>query len=250
MASPAISPTRPSSRAHARPAARAPLTGAPDERRPGPEPDLGPERITGRYRYDGRTRGWWWSPEMFTVHGLPATSTPPAIDDYLRYQHTEDRPRVREAFSRACVEGRAFALETRIVRADGRARAVVLVGEPQRDQTGAVAAIEGMCVDITESRPHGPDGDRTRALEAEVDQMRAAMASRAMIEQAKGILMLLTGCGDQVAFDLLAHISSHTHRKVRDIAEVITHSASGSMRLPDDVRAIIRDACPPSQPLR
>jgi AmiR/NasT family two-component response regulator len=80
--------------------------------------------------------------------------------------------------------------------------------------------------------------------------MHAAMASRATIEQAKGILMLLTGCGDQVAFDLLAHISSHTHRKVRDIAEVITRSASGSLRLPDDVRAIIRDACPPTQPLR
>jgi hypothetical protein len=250
MASPAISPTRPSTRTPGTPAARGPLTGPSSERRPGAEPVRTPERITGRYRYDRRTQGWWWSPEMFTVHGLPVTSPPPTIDDYLRHQHAEDRPRIREAISRACADGRAFALETRIVRADGRARAVVLVGEPQRDQTGAVAAIEGMCVDITESRPHGPDGDRTRALEAEVEQMRAAMASRATIEQAKGILMLLTGCGDQVAFDLLAHISSHTHRKVRDIAEVITHSASGRMRLPDDVRAIIRDACPPSQPLR
>ena len=76
------------------------------------------------------------------------------------------------------------------------------------------------------------------------------MASRAAIEQAKGILMLLTSCGDQVAFDLLAHISSHTHRKVRDVALVITESAAGRARLPDDVRAIIRDACPPTQPLR
>jgi AmiR/NasT family two-component response regulator len=80
--------------------------------------------------------------------------------------------------------------------------------------------------------------------------MRAAMASRAAIEQAKGILMLLTSCGEQVAFDLLAHISSHTHRKVRDIAEVITRSAAERARLPEDVRAIIRDACPPAQPLR
>jgi len=247
MAAPAISPTRPSTRT---PGARGPLTGPHSERRTGAEPIRAPERITGRYRYDRRTQGWWWSPEMFTVHGLPATSPPPTVDDYLRYQHAEDRPRVREAISRACAEGRAFALETRIVRADGQDRAIVLVGEPQRDPTGEVAAVEGMCVDITECRPPGSDVERAQALEAEVEQMRAAMASRATIEQAKGILMLLTGCGDQVAFDLLAHISSHTHRKVRDIAEVITHSASGSMRLPDDVRAIIRDACPPSQPLR
>jgi AmiR/NasT family two-component response regulator len=92
--------------------------------------------------------------------------------------------------------------------------------------------------------------ERVHALQAEVEQMRAAMASRAAIEQAKGILMLLTSCSDQVAFDLLAHISSHTHRKVRDVAQVITASAAGSAPLPADIRGIIRDACPPSQPLR
>jgi AmiR/NasT family two-component response regulator len=71
------------------------------------------------------------------------------------------------------------------------------------------------------------------------------MVTRAVIEQAKGVLMLLTGCGDQVAFDLLTHISSHTHRKVRDIAQEVVASASGRSPLPADVRAIIRDACPP-----
>jgi AmiR/NasT family two-component response regulator len=76
------------------------------------------------------------------------------------------------------------------------------------------------------------------------------MASRATIEQSKGILMLLTNCSEQVAFDLLAHISSHTHRKVRDVAQSITDSASGAAGLPDDVRTIIRDACPPTPPLR
>ena len=90
-----------------------------------------------------------------------------------------------------------------------------------------------------------PDADRVRALEAEVSQMRTAMASRATIEQAKGILMLLTSCGEQVAFDLLAHISSHTHRKVRDVAEAITESAAGRTALPDEVSEILRDACPP-----
>lgn len=180
------------------------------------------------------------------MHGLPANSPPPATDDYLRYQHAEDRARVLEAIARACTDGRAFALETRIIRSDGRDRAVVLVGEPQRDPSGDVCAVEGMCVDITDCRPPGSDADRARALEAEVEQMRAAMSSRAAIEQAKGILMLLTGCGDQVAFDLLTHISSHTHRKVRDIAEVITRSAAGGLRLPEDVRQILQDACPPA----
>jgi hypothetical protein len=204
-----------------------------------------PERVAGRYRYDRRSGAWWWSPEMFAVHGLPPSSPPPATEEYLRYQHGEDRARVLEAIARACADGRGFALETRLLRPDGHQRAVVLVGEAERDATGEITAVEGMCVDITDARPPGSDGERARALEAEVDQMRAAMASRAAIEQAKGILMLLTNCGDQVAFDLLAHISSHTHRKVRDVAQVITRSAAGHGALPDDVRAIIRDACPP-----
>jgi hypothetical protein len=243
------SPTMSRQRVSTHPAGTGPHSGVTVPRR-GTQPNAPAERVAGRYRYDRRTGGWWWSPEMFTVHGLPGTSAQPATEECLRFQQEEDRTRIIDALTHACTDSRAFVLETRIVRADGRDRAVVLVGEPQRDATGDVVAVEGVCVDITEGRPPGSDVERAQALEAEVGQMRAAMASRAAIEQAKGILMLLTSCGDQVAFELLAHISSHTHRKVRDVAEVITRSAAGLCRLPDDVRAIIRDACPPAQPLR
>ena len=187
---------------------------------------------------------------MFTLHGLPPGTPQPDTETYLAYQHAEDRARLLAAVSAACSRGRDFALETRIIRADGQERDVVLVGECRTDDAGTVTAIEGMAIDITECHPPGSPTDRAQALQAEVGQLRAAMASRASIEQAKGILMLLTCCSDQVAFDLLAHISSHTHRKVRDIAQVITESAAGRGQLPDDVRAIVRDACPPPQPLR
>lgn len=89
------------------------------------------------------------------------------------------------------------------------------------------------------------DAERAAALAAEVEQLHEAMASRACIEQAKGILMLLTGCSDRVAFDLLSHISGHTHRKVRDIARALTASASGSGDLPPDIRDVLSDVCPP-----
>ena len=102
---------------------------------------------------------------------------------------------------------------------------------------------------VTSSAPGAavpsPDVDRVHDLEVEVAQLRTAMASRAVIEQAKGILMLLTGCSDQVAFDVLTHISSTTHRKVRDLAVAITDSACGRSPLPADVQDAIRDVCPP-----
>jgi hypothetical protein len=122
----------------------------------------------------------------------------------------------------------------------------VLLGEPRPDPAGGVGAVEGVCIDVTATAPPTADAQRVRALEAEVAQLRCAMESRATIEQAKGILMLLTSCSEQVAFDLLAHISSHTHRKVREVAQSITESATGTARLPADVCAIIRDACPPT----
>jgi hypothetical protein len=243
MSSPVVSRHRVAARApHAEPelSPPRPVSRSADTARPA-------TRVTGRYRFDRRTGAWWWSHEMFSLYGLAPGSAPPDTEEYHRYQHAEDRERVLEAISTACATGRDFALETRIVRADGRERDVVLVGEALMDSaSGMVAAVEGMAIDITECHPPGSPTERAQALQAEVGQLRAAMASRAAIEQAKGILMLLTSCSDQVAFDLLAHISSHTHRKVRDVAVVITESAAGHGPLPDDVRAIIRDACPPT----
>lgn len=206
------------------------------------------QRVAGRYRHDLHDGVWRWSPELFTLHGLAPGSVEPTVELLLRHQHPEDLPRVVEALSAACSAAQAFALETRLLRADGAQRTVVLMGEPDLDPTGQVRAVEGMCLDLTAARAPGPDAGRLQSLEVEVVQLRAAMASRAAIEQAKGILMLLTNCGDQPAFELLTHISSHTHRKVRDVAQTITESAAGRVPLPADMRAILRDACPPAQP--
>ena len=201
----------------------------------------------GRYRYDVGSDRWWWSPEAFAVLGLPATATPPTADLLLRAVHRDDRPRVRRALADGCTAGTPFAVEHRVLSSTGQARTVVLVGEPETAPDGGTTALSGMLVDVTDDRPapNATPDEQVRELETEVEQLRQAMASRAAIEQAKGILMLLMGCGDQVAFDLLAHISSHTHRKVRDVAGAIIDSASSGSPLPDDVRAILHDACPP-----
>lgn len=196
----------------------------------------------GRFRYDRGTGAWWWSPEMFALLGLVPGAVEPCTETLLAHQPAADRGRTLHALSGGCAGSPPFTLRTRLRRADGSERSVVLVGEPQ---VRPGEAVDGLCIDLTDCEPAEPG--RIATLEAEVQQLRAAMASRAAIEQAKGILMLLTGCGDQAAFDLLAHISSHTHRKVRDIAQAITESAGGASRLPDDVRAIIQDACPPSR---
>jgi hypothetical protein len=220
-------------------------SGAPVPRAAAPAP--GP-RVAGRFRHDLRDGGWTWSPEMFALHGLPPGDVEASLELLLQHQHSDDLPRIVSALSGACSAGQAFTLQTRLVRADGVERTVVLMGEPDLDPDGAVRAVTGMCLDITDAGPPESDAELVRALRTEVVQLRTAMASRATIEQAKGVLMLLTSCSDQAAFELLAHLSSHTHRKVRDVAQTITESAAGRGTLPADIRAIIRDACPPARP--
>jgi GAF domain-containing protein len=50
------------------------------------------------------------------------------------------------------------------------------------------------------------------------DQLRQALESRAVIEQAKGILMAAERCGPEPAFDILRRASQGQNRKLRDIA--------------------------------
>ena len=51
-----------------------------------------------------------------------------------------------------------------------------------------------------------------------VVNLQSALESRAVIEQAKGILVAEHGCDPEVAFKELSRISQNTNRKVRDIA--------------------------------
>ena len=50
------------------------------------------------------------------------------------------------------------------------------------------------------------------------DNLRIAMASRATIEQAKGILMARGGISADQAFEMLVRASQRENRKLRDVA--------------------------------
>ncbi|MFB9238053.1 GAF and ANTAR domain-containing protein [Plantactinospora siamensis] len=58
-------------------------------------------------------------------------------------------------------------------------------------------------------------------------QMQTAMEGRAVIEQAKGIIMGDRRCGADEAFALLSKISQDTNRRVRDVAAALVERATG-----------------------
>ncbi len=60
------------------------------------------------------------------------------------------------------------------------------------------------------------------------EQLQTAMQSRAVIEQAKGILMAERRCDAGQAFDILVRLSQDTNRKLRDVAQALVDRATGS----------------------
>jgi GAF domain-containing protein len=67
--------------------------------------------------------------------------------------------------------------------------------------------------------------DATVAL---AEHLRRAMASRAVIEQAKGIIMSERGCSSDEAFTILAKLSQDGNRKLREVASTVVTGAIGA----------------------
>jgi GAF domain-containing protein len=58
-------------------------------------------------------------------------------------------------------------------------------------------------------------------------QLELALTSRAVIEQAKGIMMARHRCGAEEAFELLRRASNETNRKLRDVAADLIDDVDG-----------------------
>ena len=89
---------------------------------------------------------------------------------------------------------------------------------------------------------------RDAALLAEVGELRAAneqleraMASRAVIDQACGMVMALAPCTSERAWDLLVGVSQRCNIKLRDVAAALIATTKDEA-LPEPVRQELRQA--------
>ncbi|MEV0240661.1 ANTAR domain-containing protein [Streptomyces sp. NPDC050674] len=67
--------------------------------------------------------------------------------------------------------------------------------------------------------------ERLHVLQEEVEQLRQAIASRPVIDQARGILMATHGCTSDEAWHILREASQLSNTKLRDVAAAVTASA-------------------------
>jgi PAS domain S-box-containing protein len=117
------------------------------------------------------------------------------------------------------------------VRRHGGSTIVVRVTDTPIMEQGRVVGVIGLAEPVSDDLLHG-SMDGTPHIESTAlrlaDQMRQAMESRAVIEQAKGMLIAAHGCTPEEAFQLLSESSQRTNRKLRDIARAMVQGAQSA----------------------
>ena len=198
------------------------MTSSPNE--VGAALTAGVEYAAGAFSYQVSTGLWWWSDEVYRMHGFEPGEVVPTTAMILAHKHPEDRDRYVGTLTRAAREGGSFASVHRIVDANGQERVLTAVGEAHLATDGVtVTEISGHFADVTSAVR------RLGAIEAS-RQIRQADLHRAVIEQAKGIVAAQTGLSPEAAFDLLRKASMQVNTKLHDVAGWVVTAATRHAR--------------------
>jgi len=191
-----------------------------------------------------------WSEPVFRMHGFEPGDVVPSAALMLAHCHRDDRPALEAVLRAAPVPGGdGSSVRYRLLDTTGTERSVLAVLAPGVDPRHAARTADG---DGQHSSAHDgtPAADGTARhdgrpaerlgllidLGAEIgataarradDMLAAAIASREVIDQAKGAAMLAYGLDGEAAFEFLRWHSEHLNVKVRGVAERLLQSLPG-----------------------
>ena len=178
----------------------------------------------GRFSYDVTTEKWDWDDDVFRIHGFEPGSVEPTTELVLESKHPDDRARVKALLEQVSANGGSFSISYRLIGGDQVERRVVLVGDGEMcEPDDCVTTIDGYYLDLTEDFAEESEEYAQAAVEASTE-------SRAVIEQAKGALMLAYGLDSDQAFAMLRWWSRNRNVKVRDLAvKLVEIARAGSV---------------------
>lgn len=173
---------------------------------------LGTSLLVGRYRVDLDSGDWWWSDEIYTMHGWQRHEVEPGLDALRSRKHPDDRARVLRVAAEALRAGRTFACAHRIVDKNGRSHSVVVTGQGYRGGPGESPEVAGYVVDVTPFQQEV----LSRRSTGIVNQ---AFVSRAVIEQAKGVIMAVRTVDEGSAERVLRDVARAVEVPLRSAAD-------------------------------
>ena len=189
--------------------------------------DLGvaSETRVGAFRFYFDDQRWEWSEQVQRMHGYQPGTVTPTTELVLSHKHPEDRDQIAHTLDTIRHTGQPLSSRHRIIDTSGKVRSVIVVGDQLHDEQGRVVGTQGFYIDTT------PDEREQQ------DQMAAQFAviaeNRAVIEQAKGVLMAAYGIEVKRAFEILVWRSQETNVKLRELASRFMAAVSAKHLSPE-----------------
>jgi PAS domain S-box-containing protein len=187
-----------------------------------------PQRV-GRfeYRYDDGT--WTWSDTVARMHGYQPGEIEPTTELVLSHKHPDDLRRVKGLLQQSAAP---FSSRHRICTTTGEILKVVVVGDAVTDADGRVVATRGFYIDITESFK----ADLQQSIS---DELPVIVTHRQVIDQAKGMLMMIYHLSADAAFALLKWRSQQLNVKLSTVAQKLVAELPDLLNVHPAMRAPI-----------
>jgi PAS domain S-box-containing protein len=182
------------------------------------------ERV-GAFRFYFDDQRWEWSEQVQRMHGYRPGTVTPTTELVLSHKHPDDRDQIAQTIDTIRRTGQPLSSRHRIIDTRGKVRSVVVVGEQLHDEQGRIVGTSGFYIDTTTDERE------------QQDQMTAQLAviteNRAVIEQAKGVLMAAYGISPERAFEILVWRSQETNLKLRELTLKFMAALSASHLSPE-----------------
>ena len=216
-------------------------------------------RFSGRLdnrvgRFLGRPQAdqWVCDQQLDAILGSPRGGIPASLQTLLQHIADDERSFVADAFRAGVEHGDPMIVSCRLHTSDGSVRSVLITAELSDNEPNGVSMsallrmdglaaatgpwLAGQVVDLTTLRL---GASRAAANHAVLE----AAKHRAVIEQAKGILMVTRQLDADTAFELLRQYSQNTNTQVHDLAaHLVAHAATLQLdeTIPAQVDALLQ----------
>jgi hypothetical protein len=172
-----------------------------------------PQRA-GWFRFYFEDQRWEWSDQVQRMHGYQSGMVTPTTELVLSHKHPDDRRQVAATIDDMIEHRQPFSTRHRIVDTGGATHDVVVVGDQFCDGRGDVIGTHGFYIDVTPT-------SATNSEEVITAKVAAIAERRGVIDQAKGMLMLVYGIDEAAAFNLLKSFSQVRNMKLSAFAQQI-----------------------------
>ena len=159
------------------------------------------------------------------MHGYWPGTVTPTTELVLSHKHPDDRDEIAQTIDTIRRTGQPLRSRHRIVDTSGKVRSVVVVGDQLHDERGRIVGTQGFYIDATT--------DEREQQDLLTAQLAAISETRAVIEQAKGVLMAAYGITADRAFEILVWRSQETNLRLRELTLKFMAALSASHLSPE-----------------